>query len=55
MLDFDFRLARELGMTVAEMRRRMTMREWVRWRAYFLLENQEAELRRAEAEARAGR
>lgn len=40
----DYVLARDLGgMTVAELRRRMTVREFMRWAALYMVENQERE------------
>lgn len=35
---FAFRLARDLGMTVAQMNRAMTHSEYVGWRAYYVFE-----------------
>lgn len=46
----DFHLARELGMTVADLRRRMSVREYVEWCALANVEARE----RAMAQARAG-
>lgn len=37
---FEFYLARELGMTVGELRRRMTHRELVEWSGWFMLKNE---------------
>lgn len=40
----DYVLARDLGgMTVGEMRRRMTVREFMRWAVLYVVENQERE------------
>lgn len=47
----DFVLARELGMTVGELRRRMSVREFMQWCALYAVEARE----RAEAQARARR
>lgn len=49
----EFHLARELGMTVAELRERMSHRELVEWSAFLGLEDQHREL--AEKQARHGR
>lgn len=40
---FSFRLARDLGMTVAELERRMSAAEFVEWVAYYVAENKEQE------------
>jgi hypothetical protein len=39
---FKFELARDLGMTVGELERRMTARELSFWRAFRLAEHDEA-------------
>lgn len=43
---FSFQLARELGMTVHELRRRMSVIEFVRWQAYFAQLAREAQRER---------
>jgi hypothetical protein len=48
-----FSLARELGMTVGELERRMDSRELTEWMALRLIENGEAEQHELEAQARA--
>lgn len=45
-LVFQHRLARELGMTVAEMGERMSLREYVRWIAFHKAEDREHEKER---------
>lgn len=42
-LRFEFVLARDLGMTVGELRRRMSVREFNRWAALYVLEARERE------------
>lgn len=50
---FQFSLARELGMTRAELIRRMSTRELVGWMAYFTLEQQDRQRATEDAEDRA--
>ena len=33
---FPFRLAHDLGMTIADLEARMPQAEWVRWRAWYV-------------------
>lgn len=47
-----FSLARELGMTVGEIGRRMSSRELVEWRALANIEREEMEQRTGKAKAR---
>lgn len=42
---FKFKLARELGMTVADMCSRMTVAEYVHWGAHFGIEAKEIKSR----------
>ena len=54
-LDFEFFLAEKLGgMTVRELRARMSNDELLRWSVYFGRRNQEAELQ-SKAQAQRGR
>lgn len=48
-LEFEFFLAEKLGMTVADLRRRMTQHEFVQWGVYFgrKAQRQELEAKRA--------
>ena len=39
---FEFVLARELSMTVGELRGRMSMREFMEWAAFYRLESERA-------------
>lgn len=48
-LEFEHYLAVKLGMTVGEMRRRMTQAEFVRWDVYYARIAQAAELERLQA------
>lgn len=48
-LAFEFRLARDLHLTVAELRRRLSVAEFTEWIAYY--RHEAAEQKRAEAEA----
>ena len=51
---FMFRLARDLGMTVAELEQRMSTREFAEWAAFCMVEakEKEAAYKRAEQKAR---
>jgi hypothetical protein len=40
---FTFRLARDLGMTVAELERRLSVREFAEWVAFYVAESREQE------------
>jgi hypothetical protein len=48
--EFDFFLARELRMTVADMRERMSMDEYTRWYVYYGRKSQREELSRKRAQ-----
>lgn len=48
-LRFEFSLARELGMTHAELLERMSGQEFAHWAAYFRIEGRENEERMSEA------
>lgn len=50
-LEYDFYLAAELGMTVAELRERMSNREYEEWNMYHARRAQQEELRRKVAES----
>lgn len=45
-LEFEFFLAKELGMTVCVMRSQMPEDEYVRWRSYYARQAQRMELER---------
>lgn len=53
MARFQYSLARELGMTRAELLRRMSVRELVEWIAFFKIEQEETQRAREDAEDRA--
>lgn len=46
-IEFEFFLAQKLGMTVAEMRRRIGQDEFVGWKTYYNRKAQRLELARA--------
>jgi hypothetical protein len=46
-IEFEFFLAQELSMTVAEMRRRLGQDEFVGWKTYYARKAQRLELARA--------
>ena len=48
-----FRLARDLGMTVAELERRISYREWQEWAAFYEAEAKAREMAEKKAEAKA--
>lgn len=50
-LRFQFKLARELGMTVAELRSKMPLKEYNEWIVLYTLENEERNKQVAMAEA----
>ena len=50
-LRFQFKLARELGMTVAELRSEMPLKEYNEWIVLYTLENEERNKQVAMAEA----
>lgn len=50
-LEYDFYLAAELGMTVAELRERMSNVEYEEWNMYHARRAQQEELRRKVAES----
>lgn len=50
-LEFDFFLAEKLHMTVADMRERMTMHEYLHWSMYYSRKAQRRELERLRAGA----
>lgn len=52
---FEFILARDLGMTVAELRRRMSTREFAEWLAFYSVENREQERLARQAVRKQGR
>jgi hypothetical protein len=52
---FTFRLARDLGMTVAELERRLSTREFAEWAAFYAAEGKEIEAARKKAEQKARR
>jgi len=52
---FTFRLARDLGMTVAELERRLSTREFAEWAAFYAAEAKETESARKRAEQKARR
>lgn len=54
-LQAEFYIARELRMTVAELRERMSNLEFVQWTRFFAVEAQTAELEQKAAAARMGR
>lgn len=41
---FDYYLAAKLGCTVAEMRARVSLAEWINWGVYYARERQQREL-----------
>ncbi len=45
-LEFEFFLAQKLGMTVADMRDRMSQEEYMRWGVFYAREAQRRELAR---------
>lgn len=51
-LEFEHYLCEKLGMTVAEMRRRMSSAEFLRWGIYYARIAQREELERAKLKAR---
>lgn len=53
MVRFQYSLARELGMTRSELLKRMSMREFVDWIAYFKIENEDQRRAQEDAEDRA--
>jgi allophanate hydrolase subunit 2 len=48
-LEFEHYLAERLGMTVGDMRRRMSMAEFITWSIYYQRKAQRIELERAKA------
>jgi hypothetical protein len=48
-IEFDYVLAEKLGMTVAEMRRRVSAAEWRGWNVYFARKAQRREIAAAQA------
>ncbi len=54
-LRFEMYLARELRMTLSEMRRKMSSAEFAKWVAFYNVENQEQEKARKDAERKAKR
>lgn len=52
-ISFQFRLARDLGMTVAELRSTMSSYEYTQWATFYLYEQQERNKAQAIAEAEA--
>lgn len=52
-LAFQFRLARDLGMTVAELRSTMSSLEYTQWATYYVWEQEEENKAYAIAEAEA--
>lgn len=51
-LEFDHYLAERLGMTVADMRRRMSAEEWMRWGVYYGRKAQRQEMEQLRATRR---
>ncbi len=45
-LEFDHYLAEQLGMTVADLRERMSAEEWMRWTVYYGRKAQRLEMER---------
>lgn len=54
-LTFQFRLARDLGMTVAELRSTMSSYEYTQWATFYLYEQEEENKALAMAEAEANK
>lgn len=52
-LVFQFRLARDLRMTVGELRTKMSSLEYSQWATFYYVEQQERDKQRAMAEAEA--
>ncbi len=52
-LFFQFRLARDLGMTVATLRTTMSNKEYLEWASFYIYENKEKNKAHAIAEAEA--
>jgi len=50
-LVFQYKLARELGMTVAELRSKMPLKEYNEWIIFYTMENEERNKRLAMQEA----
>jgi hypothetical protein len=54
-LSFQFRLARDLGMTVADLRTKMSSYEYNQWVTYYLWEQEEQNKQMAMAQAEANK
>lgn len=48
-IEFDYFLAKELGMTVSDMEARMSTREYLYWTRYYAVRQQRAELEQLKA------